>query len=95
MRRLFIAGAVCGAAFTIAISLSMDVFYADALGGTWRDAIRGDLGKLGIETGTGSPLVTVVFLLVLLALGAFGAFAGLIFTAFIYRFINMLLKEKE
>lgn len=93
-RKLFYAGAAAGAAVTIAVALLMDVFYADALGGTWRDAIVKDMKSLfGATLETGSMAVTAVFLVILSVLGLFGALAGFIFTAFVVRFLDFLVRK--
>lgn len=96
LKRFLIAGAVAGAILTIAISLFMDVLYADVLGGTWRDAIVKDLMTFfSVSVSSGSFVVTVTFLFILLVLGSFGAAAGVMFTVFVYRFLELLLKEND
>jgi hypothetical protein len=94
LKKFLTAGALLGAFFSIGVSLLMDPLYSDALGGTWRDAIVGDLQNfLSISVGKESFLVTVVFIFILTILGVFGALMGLIFTFFVYRFFHLLVKE--
>ena len=94
LKRLLMAGAAAGAAMTVVITLLMDVLYADALGGTWRQAIAKDLHTFfSIAVPEGSLLVTAIFLVILLLLGSFGALMGLIFAFFVYSFLEFLLKK--
>lgn len=90
-RLLIKLGAAVGAIMTIVVALLMDVMYADALQGTWRDAIAKDLGKIFSPSITpDSFIVYIVFALVLALLGAIGAFMGVLFTAIVHRFLRLL-----
>lgn len=94
LKRFLTAGAIVGALLSIAISLLMDPLYSDALGGTWRDAIVGDLHNfLSLNVEKDSLLVTAVLALVLAVLGVFGAFMGMIFTFFVYKFFTFLVRD--
>lgn len=94
LKRLLYLGSAFGALITIAITLLMDVFYADVLGGTWRQAIQKDLNSLfSISVSENSFIVLLVFLIILILLGSFGALMGMIFTFFVYSFLEFLVKE--
>lgn len=89
-----IFGAVVGAVMAVAISLLLDVLYADALNGTWRDAISKDLHSfLSVDLPPDSFTVTVLFLVVLAIMGLFGAFLGAMFSVIVFRFIDLLTRE--
>lgn len=91
VKRYLFIGAVIGGVVSIAISLLMDVLFADSLEGTWRDAIVHDLQRfLSISTTTDSLLVFAVLGIVLLILGGFGAFMGFIFAFFIVKFFSLM-----
>jgi hypothetical protein len=91
LKRYLIVGAVVGAVMALTISLLMDVFFADSLSGTWRDAIVTDLHNLlKINVTLNSPIVVIVFGIILAVLSGFGAFMGMIFTFFIIRFFSFL-----
>ena len=84
-------GGLGGAVAMLIISLLMDVLYADALQGTWRDAISGDLGSLfGSPPSPDGLLVYLVFILVLLVLMFIGAFMGVICAYYIQRLFSFL-----
>jgi hypothetical protein len=90
-KKIITAGAIAGALLAITVALLMDVIYADALQGTWRDAIAHDLGALlSLNVSPDSILVYGLFLLVLLFLGSFGAFLGMVFSFIVYRFLSFL-----
>lgn len=73
------------------ISLLMDILYADALQGTWRDAISRDLGSLfGSPPPPDSLPVYLVFILVLLVLMFMGALMGVICAFYIQRLFRLL-----
>ena len=91
LKRYLIVGAVIGAVMALTISLLMDVLFADSLSGTWRDAIVNDLHNLlNINVTVNSPIVFIVFAIILAVLSGFGAFMGMIFTFFIVRFFSFL-----
>jgi hypothetical protein len=86
-----LAGAILGALMGIGIALSMDSLYSTGLEGSWRDAIVKDLHTFfSLEVTKGSPLVIAIFALVLLILGVFGALMGVIFSFFVYKFLDFL-----
>ncbi len=91
VKKFLLFGAVLGALSSLAISILMDVQFADALKGTWRDAIAKDLNNLlSLGVNAHSIIVNIVFLLVLGILMAFGAFMGFIFSFFLYKFFSFL-----
>jgi hypothetical protein len=94
LRRFLFAGVILGACLSIGISLLLDPLYSDSLGGTWRDAIVKDLETfLSLSVSKDSPLVTLIFLLILSILGLFGALMGLIFSLFVYKFFSVILRH--
>jgi|Deesub1362A_J573_1020465.scaffolds.fasta_scaffold00183_53 hypothetical protein len=96
LKRIIYLGAAIGAVLSITISLLLDVLYADALQGTWRDAIVHDLDTfLSLSVGRDSFLVTTVFIIILSVLGLFGAFMGMIFSFFVYKFFSFLLRDDK
>lgn len=95
-RVALVLGAVCGAVMAVAISLLLDVLYADALKGTWRDAISKDLESFfSVNLSPDSFAVTVLFLIILAILGLFGAFMGSMFSVIVFRFIELLTREHK
>lgn len=94
LKRLLYIGSIFGALITIAITLLMDVFYADVLGGTWRQAIQKDIHSFfSISVSENSFIVIAIFLVILIILGSFGALMGMIFTYFVYSFLEFLIRE--
>lgn len=90
-RRSYIIGAVIGAMVTIGISIMMDVLYASALGGTWRDAIALDLKRVfSVALPPTGVIVTALFGVILLLLGAVGALFGMVFVLLMGRFMRLL-----
>ena len=91
LKRFLITGAIVGGILAITITLLMDVFFAESLNGTWRDAIVSDLHNFFKITVTiSSPIVFVVFGIILIVLSGFGAVMGMIFTFFIIKFFSFL-----
>ncbi len=71
--------------------LSMDIFYSDALQGTWRDAISRDLmTAFSISLSPDSPAVLLIYVLIILLLMGFGAFSGFVFGFIIQRVFLLL-----
>jgi hypothetical protein len=90
-RKIIISGALLGAVMTIVVSLLMDVLYADALNGTWRDAIVLDLDRyFSVSLTPDSLVVYMIFGLILLILSGFGAVIGIVFVLLIYKFLSFL-----
>ena len=90
-KKFLLFGAVFGGLSSVVISILMDVQFADALQGTWRDAIAKDLNTfLALGVDAHSLIVNIVFLFVLAILAAFGAFMGFIFSFFLYKFFSFL-----
>lgn len=91
LKRILIVGAVVGGVLAVTVSLLLDVLFADSLNGTWRDAIVLDLNNfLKLDVTVNSPIVFIVFGIILLVLAGFGAIMGVIFTFFMIRFFNFL-----
>ena len=90
-KKFLLFGAIFGGLLSVVISVLMDVLFADALKGTWRDAIAKDLNTfLSLGVSAHSIIVYVAFLVVLAILAAFGAFMGFIFSFFLYKFFSFL-----
>ena len=90
-KKFLLFGAILGGLLSIIISVLMDVLFADALKGTWRDAIAKDLNTfLSLGVDAHSIIVNIAFLVVLAILAAFGAFMGFIFSFFLYKFFSFL-----
>ena len=93
-KKFLLFGAILGGLLSVAISVLMDVLFADALKGTWRDAIAKDLNTyLSLGVDAHSIIVNIVFLIVLAILAAFGAFMGFIFSFFLYKFFSFLTSK--
>jgi len=93
LKKALIIGAVAGAVITLAIALSMDLFFSDTLQGTWRDAAAKDVTKMfGPEWGRNSFAVMSVLGLVMAFLGVFGALLGAAAGVILNRFFKMVLK---
>jgi len=90
-KRFIIVGAVLGALASLAVTLLMDILYAEALQGTWRDAIAKDLNRLFHATLTpDSVLVYLAYLVIIVILMAIGAFMGMFFALIVHRFLKLL-----
>jgi len=90
-RRLVLIGAAVGAALSLTISLLMDVLYADALQGTWRDAIAKDFNQFfSLSLTRDSFLVYLGFMVILAILALVGAFLGAGFSVFVQRFLSFM-----
>ena len=96
MKRLVVLGAWLGAALSLCVTLLMDVLYADALKGTWRDAIAKDFGSLfGSPMTSNSPVVYVGFIVILALMAAVGAVFGVLFSVLIVRFLSFLGSNED
>jgi len=94
VKRFVLAGAIVGAAASVTVSLLMDLLYADALNGTWRDAIARDFNHIFSSTLTPhSPVVYVAFIFILGILGGIGALLGAVCAMVIYRFFSFMDKD--
>ncbi len=90
-KKFLLFGAVVGGIVSLTISILMDTLFADALQGTWRDAIAKDLNTfLSLGLSSKSFPVTMIFIFVLALLTAFGSFLGFIFSFFLYKFFSFL-----
>ena len=93
-KKFLLFGAILGGLLSIVISVLMDVLFADALKGTWRDAIAKDLNTfLSLGVNAHSIIVHIALLVVLAILAAFGAFMGFIFAFFLYKFFSFLTSK--
>jgi hypothetical protein len=96
LKVVLLVGAVGGAVMSIAITLLMDVLYAESLGGTWRDAIAKDLQSLfSVSYSPDGFIVTAFFIVIIVILAGFGALLGAMFSTFVYRLIALLTRESE
>lgn len=90
-KKVILAGAIFGGILAVAIALMMDFLYADAMSGTWRDAIAQDLHRLfNASFAPDSFVVITAFLFILAFLAAVGAVMGSVFSLIIHRFLSML-----
>lgn len=90
-KKYLLFGAIIGGILSLSITLLMDTFYADVLGGTWRDAIANDLNNLlTLGVSSASFIVYVMYAVVLAIMTAFGSFMGFIFSFFVYKFFDFL-----
>jgi len=94
VKRFVLFGALIGAAASLVVSLLMDILYADALNGTWRDAIARDFSRMfSSSVSANSPVVYVAFLVILGILAGVGALFGAFCSVVIYRFFAFMDKE--
>lgn len=93
LKRAVIIGAVGGALVSLGIALSMDIFFADTLQGTWRDAAAKDVTRMfGAACGQNYFAVTLALVVVMGFLAGFGALFGVIAGVFMNRFFRFLIK---
>jgi hypothetical protein len=93
LRRAVLIGATLGAVVTFAIALSMDLFFADTIQGTWRDAAAKDAVRMfGPERGKNSCVVMSLLIAVMSFLAAFGALLGAAAGLIMNRFFKKMLK---
>lgn len=86
-------GALAGALVSLGAALSMDILFADALQGTWRDAAIQDITKLfGPAWGQSYTFVTLILVLVMGFISGIGALLGTIAAVFLHKFFNLILK---
>jgi hypothetical protein len=79
---------------SVSITLLMDNIYNESMQGTWRDAIAKDLNSLmSLGVSSTSIMVNLAFLVILAILAAFGAFMGFVFSFFLYKFFELLVKK--
>ncbi len=84
-------GGWIGGVLSVTVALMQDVLFSDALQGTWFTSIAADLKRfLGVEVSPHSPLVFLLFGIILLILFFIGRIMGMFFALFIYRFMEFL-----
>lgn len=94
LRKAVLIGAVIGALVTLGIALSMDLFFADTLQGSWRDAAAKDVTRMfGPACGQNVFAVMLVLTVVMAFLAGFGAMMGAAAGLIMNRFFKMLLKS--
>lgn len=94
LKKAVLIGAVIGALVTLGIALSMDLFFADTLQGSWRDAAAKDVTRMfGPDCGRNVFAVTLVLAVVMAFLAGFGAMMGAAAGLIMNRFFKMLLKS--
>lgn len=90
-RQIVIASAIFGGVMSLIVSIMMDFMFADALQGTWRDAIVHDMDHFfSITLSHDSLLVYLLYVLVMALLTAIGAAIGAAFGYIIQKFLSML-----
>jgi len=93
LKKAVLIGAVSGALITLGIALSMDLFFADTLQGTWRDAATKDVTKMfGPACGQNAFAVITVLVIVMAFLAGFGALLGAAAGLTLNRFFKLVLK---
>jgi hypothetical protein len=86
-------GAVVGAAMTLGMALSMDLFFSDSLQGTWYDAAAKDVTRMfGPAWGQNVYAVSFTLFVVMALLAGFGALLGGAAGCIMNRFFKKLLK---
>ena len=93
LKKAVLIGAVLGGLITLGIAVSMDLFFADSLQGTWRDAAAKDVTKMfGPSCGQNVFAVYFVLIIVMGFLAGFGAMLGAAAGLIMNRFFKVLLK---
>jgi len=93
LKKAVLIGAVLGALVTLGIALSMDLFFANTLQGTWWDASAKDVTKMfGPACGHNIIAVALVLAIVMGFLAGFGAMLGAAAGLIMNRFFKMILK---
>lgn len=93
LKKAVLIGAISGAVITLAIALSMDLFFSDTFQGSWRDAAAKDALKLfGPRWGANSCVVISLLVVVMGFLAAFGALLGAAAGIALNRFFKVVLK---
>ncbi len=93
LKKAVLIGAGIGAFATLAIALSMDMFFSDTLQGTWRDAAAKDVTRMfGPACGQNTFAVMLVLVIVMGFLAAFGALLGAAAGLIMNRFFKFVLK---
>lgn len=93
LKKAVIIGSAMGALFTLGTALSMDLFFAGTLQGTWRDAAARDVTRMfGSSCGQNWFAVTLVLVSVMGFLAGFGAVLGAAAGAIMNRFFRFVLK---
>jgi membrane protein YqaA with SNARE-associated domain len=93
LKKAILIGAVLGAVVTLGIALSMDLFFSDAIQGTWRDAAAKDVTRMfGSACGQNVFAVYFVLTIVMGFLAGFGAMLGAAAGLIMNRFFKMVLK---
>ena len=93
LKKAVLIGAVSGAAATLAIALSMDLFFSDTFQGSWKDAAAKDAVKLfGPARGANQCIVISLLVGVLSFLAAFGGLMGAAAGLILNRFFKKVLK---
>jgi len=93
LKKAVLIGATLGAVITLAIALSMDLFFSDTIQGTWKDAAAKDAVRMfGPEPGKNSCVVMSLLIAVMAFLAAFGALLGAAAGLIMNRFFKNVLK---
>ena len=93
LKKAVLIGALLGGLITLGIALSMDLFFADSLQGTWRDAAAKDVTRMfGPTCGQNALAVYSVLIVVMGFLAGFGAMLGAAAGLVMNKFFKVLLK---
>ena len=93
LKKSVIIGAVLGGVITLGIALSLDLFFADTLKGTWKDAAAKDVTKMfGPSCGQNTFAVMFMLVSVMGFLAGFGALLGAAAGLIMNRFFKLVLK---
>jgi len=93
LKKAVLIGAALGALVSLGTALSMDLFFSDALQGTWRDAASKDMTRMfGAACGKNYVAVTLLLVLVMGFLAGFGALLGAGAGLIMNRFFRFLIK---
>ncbi len=93
LKKAVIIGAAAGALVTLGTALSMDLFFAGTLQGTWRDAAIKDVTRtFGPACGRNWFAVTMALVFVMGFLAGFGAVLGAAAGVIMNRFFKFVAK---
>lgn len=95
MKKAFRIGAAIGGMLGVAVALTMDLVLGQSPGGGWSDAVAHDLNRLfDANFAPHHFLVIIGVVLVVCFMGVFGALACGTFTVLIFKFFEVLTREK-
>ncbi|HTG00612.1 MAG TPA: hypothetical protein VK654_08500 [Nitrospirota bacterium] len=93
LKKAVLIGAISGAVITLAIALSLDLFFADTMQGSWREAAAKDAVKMFGPVRGSNPCIAISLLVAVMGfLAAFGALLGAVAGLMMNRFFKLVLK---